>query len=127
MSSVTLTFVLCIYAKCFCSIWSTESLQWTYVDAFPLFPASSFLITSVYFLQTMITLLLALSAGTRTYSLWSSRRAVLYLVVVSCGLIETDYGGSLKHSLGPFLIHEGDQNQTAHAQYRYKSNDIIMT
>ena len=48
-------------------------------------------------------------------------------VVVSCGLIETDYGGSLKHSLGPFLIHEGDQNQTAHAQYRYKSNDVIMT
>ena len=47
--------------------------------------------------------------------------------VVSCGLIEADYGGSLKHSLGPFLIHEGDQNQTAHAQYRYKSNDIIMT
>ena len=49
------------------------------------------------------------------------------MVVVSCGLIEADYGGSLKHSLGPFLIHEGDQNQTAHAQYRYKSNDIIMT
>ena len=47
--------------------------------------------------------------------------------MVSCGLIEADYGGSLKHSLGPFLIHEGDQNQTAHAQYRYKSNDIIMT
>ena len=41
--------------------------------------------------------------------------------VVSCGLIEADYGGSLKHSLGPFLIHEGDQNQTAHAQYRYKA------
>ena len=47
--------------------------------------------------------------------------------MVSCGLIEADYGGSLKHSVGPFLIHEGDQNQTAHAQYRYKSNDIIMT
>ena len=29
--------------------------------------------------------------------------------------------------MGPFLIHEGEQNQTAHAQYRYKSNDIIMT
>ena len=41
--------------------------------------------------------------------------------VVSCGLIEADYSGSLKHSLGPFLIHEGDQNQTAHAQYRYKA------
>ena len=46
--------------------------------------------------------------------------------VVSCGLIEADYGGSLKHSLGPFLIHEGDQNQTAHAQYRYTRNDIIV-
>ena len=46
--------------------------------------------------------------------------------MVSCGLIEADYGGSLKHSLGPFLIHEGDQNQTAHAQYRYTRNDIIV-
>ena len=35
-----------MYAKCFCTIWSTESLHWTYVDAFPLFPASLFLITS---------------------------------------------------------------------------------
>ena len=50
------------------------------------------------------------------------------VLVVSCGLIEADYGGSQKHySLGPFLIHKGDPNQTAHAQYRYKSNDIIMT
>ena len=47
--------------------------------------------------------------------------------VVSCGLIEADYGRSQKHSLGPFLTHEEDQDQTAHVQYRYKSNDIIMT
>ena len=39
--------------------------------------------------------------------------------VVSCGL-EADYDRSQKHLLGPFLIHEN-------AQYRYKSNDIIMT
>ena len=43
---------------------------------------------------------------------WSSAHVPpLGMSVVSCGLIEADYGGSLKHSLGPFLIHEGDQNR----------------
>ena len=31
MSSATLSFVLCMYAKRFYTIWSTESLQWTHV------------------------------------------------------------------------------------------------
>ena len=47
--------------------------------------------------------------------------------VVSCGLIEADYGGSLKTLSGTISHTRGRPEQTAHAQYRYKSNDIIMT
>ena len=38
------------------------------------------------------------------------------------GLKEVDYARIAEHSLGPFLVHEGDQNRTAHVQY---NTDII--
>ena len=73
MSSATLTFVVCMYAKCFCTIWSIESLQWTYVDAFPLFPASSF--HSVVFLTEYDYVIASFICR---HQCGGSRRAVLH-------------------------------------------------